>query len=262
MAPPLPLVALAWVVSKLMRSRLVIDSHTGTFNDPKWAWTLGAFLWLARRSTVTIVTNRQLVDSLERAGVNAISLHDPPIPSPAITSDVCATDWITQESVVFPCSFSSDEPMEAVIAAARKLPKVTFYITGLYPLGFSPDSTDFPANVVFTGFLPKKEYENLLHSAGVVLALTTRELTMQRAGYEALSLHKPLLTSDTQVLREYFTKGAIFTSPYPNDIYAGILKCFETRDSLVKGMASLHKQKLAEWDLEVGRVKRYLEHLS
>jgi glycosyltransferase involved in cell wall biosynthesis len=261
MAPPLPLVALAWVVSKLLRSRLIIDAHTGVFNDPKWAWTLGAFMWFARRSTATIVTNRQLVNRLERAGVKAISLHDPPIPSASKRSNDVASDWSSKESVIVPCSFSSDEPIAAIIDAAKELPSVNFYITGPLPQRLSHSAIKVPTNVVLTGFLPHTEYQDLLRSARLVLALTTRELTMQRAGYEALSSHKPLLTSDTQVLREYFTEGAVFTLPYADDIRAGVLRCLENQDSLAKGMASLHRQKLAEWDSELSNVKRYLEHL-
>src|SRR5215217_4213961 len=56
-APPLPLVALAWIVSKLLGARLLIDAHTGVFNDPRWDWALKPFLWFARRSELTIVTN-------------------------------------------------------------------------------------------------------------------------------------------------------------------------------------------------------------
>ena len=261
MAPPLPLVALAWVVSKPLRSHLIIDAHTGVFNDPKWAWTLGVFMWFARRSTATIVTNRQLVDRLERADVKAISLHDPPIPSASKSSKDVAFDQSSKESVIVPSSFSSDEPIDAIVDAAKELPSVTFYITGPLPRRFSPSLIKAPTNVVFTGFLPHTEYQDLLRSAGIVLALTTRELTMQRAGYEALSSHKPLLTSDTQVLREYFTEGAVFTLPYADDIRAGVLRCLENLDSLAKGMASLHRQKLAEWDSELSHAKRYLEHL-
>lgn len=259
MAPPLPLIALAWVVSKLMRSRLIIDAHTGVFNDPKWAWTIEAFLWFARRSVVTIVTNKQLVDMLEQADVRAVSLHDPPVPLPLTgRKDVAASDELAKESVVVPASFSSDEPIDEIVTAAKELPATTFYITGAAPKGFSADSKKIPANVRVTGYLPDEAYRNLLRSAGMVLALTTRELTMQRAGYEALSYHKPFLTSDTQVLREYFTEGTVFTSPHADAIRAGVLECLKNRDSLAKGMARLHRQKLASWNSELDNVRKLL----
>jgi glycosyltransferase involved in cell wall biosynthesis len=258
MAPPLPLVALAWIVSKLTQARLVIDAHTGVFNDPKWAWTIGTFLWFARRSTATIVTSRQLVDKLEQAGVKAISLHDPPITLSLKTRTDVASDELVKESVIAPCSFSSDEPIHAIIAAAKELPSVTFYITGRTPKGFSASSLNIPTNVTFTGYLPDEAFHNLLRSAGMVLALTTRELTMQRAGYEALAYHKPLLTSNTQVLRDYFTQGTVFTSPHPADIRAGVLECLENRDSLASDMAALHHQKLTSWDAELDHIKKLM----
>jgi glycosyltransferase involved in cell wall biosynthesis len=259
MAPPLPLVALAWVESKLTSSRLIIDAHTGVFNDPKWAWTLRAFMWFARRSTATVVTNRQLVDRLEQAGVNAISLHDPPLPLPLESSRaVAASDEVAEKSVIVPCSFSSDEPIDAIIAAAKELPDVSFYITGTVSRNVSTNSANIPTNVRFTGYLQKEAYEDLLRSVGMVLALTTRELTMQRAGYEALAYHKPLLTSNTRVLREYFTKGTMFTSPHPENIRAGVVECLDNRDSLANEMAILHQQKLTGWDSELDKVRKLM----
>jgi glycosyltransferase involved in cell wall biosynthesis len=257
MAPPLPLVVLAWVVSRLMRSRMIIDAHTGVFNDPKWAWTLRAFLWFARRSTLTIVTNRQLVDQLKRENVEATSLHDPPASLCAEHNEgVDAPDKAAQDTVIVPCSFSSDEPIDAIVAAAAAMPHVAFYVTGALPRRFPTDSTTHASNLIFTGYLPAHEYEKLFRSATLVMALTTRELTMQRAGYEALSCHKPFLTSDTEVLREYFTKGVVFTSPHPDDIRAGIAECLRNRNSLAEGMATLHREKLASWNAELENIRK------
>ena len=260
MAPPLPLVALTWLASKLMRSDLVIDAHTGVFNDPKWAWTIRTFLWFARRSRLTIVTNKPLADWLERAGVRAASLHDSPNLMFAESKEGKArSDEPTQDTVIVPCSFSSDEPIDAIVAAAKELPAVVFYLTGSLPRLSPVAFAERPANVVFTGYLPSDEYESLFASATMVMCLTTREYTMQRGGYEALSRHKPLLTSDTRVLREYFTKGTAFTSPHQDDIRAGIVYCLENRATLADGMAVLHSQKLASWSSELDRVKEMLQ---
>jgi glycosyltransferase involved in cell wall biosynthesis len=259
MAPPLPLTILAWVVGKLTQSRLIIDAHTGVFNDPKWAWALRPFLWFARRSTLTIVTNTHLVNELEKVGVKAASLHDPPASLCTERTDgIDASNKADQDMVIVPLSFSSDEPIDAIVMAAEAMPNVTFYLTGAFPQRSPVDSIRRPTNVLFTGYLPNDEYEALFRSATVVVALTTRELTMQRAGYEALSCHKPLLTSDTQVLREYFTRGALFTSSLPHDIRAGIMECLENRNSLSESMAALHSEKLASWHSEMEVIKKEL----
>jgi glycosyltransferase involved in cell wall biosynthesis len=260
MAPPLPLVMLAWVVSRVMQSCLVIDAHTSVFNDPKWAWTLKAFLWFAHRSKLTIVTNKQLVRVLEREGVKAAALHDPPsLTLPKSNEKTTPSHGTAQATVIVPLSYSSDEPIDAIVAAAKELPGVTFYLTGSFPRRPRVASAGRPANnVVFTGYLPKDEYERLFLSATMVMCLTTREFTMQRGGYEALSCHKPLLTSDTRVLREYFTKGTVFTSPHPDDIRVGVVECLENQDTLAEGMATLHRDKLATWDFQLDHVRKML----
>jgi hypothetical protein len=68
--------------------------------------------------------------------------------------------------------------------------------------------------VRFTGYLDLCDYNALLGSSDVVLALTTRDLTMQRAGYEGLQAGVPVVTSAFDTLREYFGPAAVFTEPH------------------------------------------------
>ena len=69
-------------------------------------------------------------------------------------------------NVLFVCTFASDEPVEAVLEAARQLPEVHFYVTGdrrKKPASFFETA---PPNVIFTGFLdPNGRYLGLLRAA-------------------------------------------------------------------------------------------------
>ncbi len=47
---------------------------------------------------------------------------------------------------------------------------------------------------------------------------------MQRAGSEAVSAGKPLITSNTKMLKNYFTKGTIFVDNTAKGIVEGIEK--------------------------------------
>ena len=56
------------------------------------------------------------------------------------------------------------------------------------------------------------------------MTLTTRDLTMQRGCYEALSLEKPIITSDWEILRESFGEAAVYVNNSPEAISGGINK--------------------------------------
>ena len=53
------------------------------------------------------------------------------------------------------------------------------------------------------------DISQIFKNADILMSLTTRENTMQCGGNEALSLGKPLITSDTRFLRQHFSKGCI-----------------------------------------------------
>jgi hypothetical protein len=61
---------------------------------------------------------------------------------------------------------------------------------------------------VGTGFLDDAAYDTLLRRARAVLALTTRDATMQRAAYEALERDVPIVCSSSTVLRETLRDAA------------------------------------------------------
>jgi glycosyltransferase involved in cell wall biosynthesis len=84
----------------------------------------------------------------------------------------------------------------------------------------------------FTGFLPAGEFQSLMAHATVVLALTTREATMQRAAYEGLQLGRPLVCSDTGVLRRVLANAAIFVENTGPAIAAGITEAMAYADRL------------------------------
>ncbi|MDH8576211.1 hypothetical protein QIH29_27735, partial [Klebsiella pneumoniae] len=67
-----------------------------------------------------------------------------------------------------------------------------------------------PDNVIFTGYLTKKAYDDLFLSSSVILGLTTRDNVQLSVSNEALSADKPMVLSDTTTLRNLFGDAAIF----------------------------------------------------
>jgi len=100
-----------------------------------------------------------------------------------------------------------------------------------------------PPNLELTGYLSKARYEDTLSRADIVLALTTREETMQRAGYEAMQRHLPLIASSTRVLESYFTRGTVFTNNEGVALAAAVTAAAADHSRLAREMAQLHEDK-------------------
>jgi glycosyltransferase involved in cell wall biosynthesis len=241
MAPPTLLVAIAVVYGRLFRARVVVDAHTGAVLSG--GSVKGAFVRWARRANLTLVTNEPLAALLRERDVRVSTLDDPPAPWPATGVEV-------RDDVVFPASWWSDEPWDDVVEAARLLPDVRFVVTGRAPAGVAGTT---PPNVHLTGWLSDAEYADLLAGAGVVLALTTREYTMQRAGYEALAAHRPLVASDTETLRAYFTRGAVFAGRGGPALAEAVRTARAESARLAGEMAALHPEKVREFEAALPR---------
>lgn len=186
MAPPAALVLLGLAWRRLTGGRLVVDAHSGAVLGRPLSWRLG------RHADCVVVTLPSLTAGLPRA----VALHDPP---------ALAVQAPRHSEVVFPASWYSDEPHDDLVAAARLLPDVRFAVTGRPPPG-----VDVPPNLRLTGFLAREQYLALVAGAPVVLALTTRPDTMQRAAYEAVAAGRPVVASDTAALRSYLGPAAVY----------------------------------------------------
>lgn len=214
MLPPLPLLALARLWSALTGAALVGDLHSAVFNDSHWLWARRPTMRLLARGHA-VVTNEPLAQVCRDAGVRTLVLHDslgelvasPPPAAPGAPI------------VLAPLSYSADEPLAAILGAAGEHGDKRWVLTGRAP---GEVRRAAPANVEFPGHVSNEDYTRLVESATVVLALTTREHTMQRAGYEAANAGKLLVASSTDALREFFEDGAVYAEPTAGSISAAV----------------------------------------
>ncbi len=79
-----------------------------------------------------------------------------------------------------------------------------------------------------------------------MIALTTRDHTLQGAGCEAISLGTPFVTSDWPYLREVFA-GMVFVAPERVSVRAGIVDVLERRGELAATAAALRERRRAQW---------------
>jgi hypothetical protein len=218
-APPFVASLVVLPVARLVGARIAIDIHTGALLDRRWRWSAGILAWACRRADAAIVTLPSLAARLAGRGVDALVIPDP-LPDLAGTEALPAPDAAGAHAaageVVAVCGWGDDEPIEALVAAARNRP------WRLALTGRPTRPVDHPPNVRLTGFLDDAAYVRRLARAAAVVVLTTREDTLLSGAWEAIALGRPLVLSDTAALRSTFGEGPSYVRAEPNAIAAGV----------------------------------------
>lgn len=241
--PPFVCALVVYLYCLLGRARYVLDHHSDVFSR-RWAWALPVQAFLARRAVTNIVTNRHWAELIEHWNAHAFILPDPFVQLPQGQPVVIKPGF----NVVFINTFASDEPTEAVMAAAAELPDMHVYITGNKKKRPASFFAAAPPNVHFTDFLPDAQYIGLLRAAQAVMALTTRNYTLQGGGCEAVSLGKPLITSDWPYLRDLFARGTIYVPNSANGIRDGLRRMQQQWPTLEGEIVAFRQERRMAWE--------------
>ncbi len=237
--PPLFAVLPVWLHARRHRTRFVVDAHTGIFEHARWRWLLPLTRRAFRAADAVVVTGEHLRCRVAAWGARAIIIGDVPVRFvPGRSPAPCGGP-----RVVVVNTFSVDEPVDAVLGAAHALGDARFFVTGDVRQARPQWLAARPPNLHFTGFVSEDDYAGLLRAADVVVVLTTHDHTMQRGGYEAVALGKPLVTSDWGLLRETFSRGTVHVANTPEAIADGIRRALAERQRLGEEMRLLRTER-------------------
>ena len=203
-SPPSFAVLFVALYCAMTDSRYMIDAHSDAFQRDIWTRPEWLYDRITRNAALTLVTDAFFRTMIEQKGGQVMVLRDPVGSAPSAPIQLQE-----QFSVTVVNTFARDEPLEAVLEAAAGLPEVRFSITGKRSRANPDLLRQASSNVVFTDFLPDEDYYQLLRSSHAVISLTTRDHTLQCGACEALSLERPIITSDWPLLREYFCSGTV-----------------------------------------------------
>jgi glycosyltransferase involved in cell wall biosynthesis len=200
--PPIFAPLVAYGCARLIGASVVMDSHPGGFGaqgDRVAAKMQRLHRWMVRRAALVLVTDESWSEKVREWGGNPAVIHEAPagwVPTPPRRH--------TRLQVLVIGRFGRDEPVDAVIDAARERTECDFLMTG-DPAAL-PDAVRAiaPANVTFVGFLDPDRYRAALVDSDAVLTLTTEPTSVMRAAYEAVYAGRPVIISDWPIGRELF----------------------------------------------------------
>lgn len=253
---PSPLTSLpVWLYATATGAPWAIDAHTGAFIGPPWERFAFISRFFSQRASITLVTNEHLQEMLEAGGGRAFIVPD----VPTELEPPYETDLPDGFNAVFVGSWAYDEPLDMVVEAAMRLPLMHFHFTGK-PKGPGAELVHSrPSNIHLPGFLSREDYLAIVAAADVVIALTTRDHTMQRSAYEAIYLGTPVVVSDWPVLRENFAEGGVLTENTADGLVAALQEARQRGEELRRGALRLREAKLKRWSENAEHLRALLE---
>lgn len=210
-SPSIILALLITVLKFIYRFKTIMDCHNAGYKPLEGKSKLLNCIakFSLKRADLVIVHNELINNDVKSINTNTLVMSDP-LPE-VKKSQKCSQS--NSGVVVFICRWSLDEPYHEVLKAAtillKEMPHVKIKITGNPPKEIK-DST-LPENVELMGFLSNQDYADLLHHSALLIALTTRTDSLNCAGYEAMAYEKPMILSDSKLLKNFFSKGYEFT---------------------------------------------------
>ncbi len=243
------------------RHRIIVvaDCHTKALRRRIKGLLSNLFLRIKRWSfthvDALVISNKGLCD--EASSLNsAVSIIPDPIPLFDATKDAHNRG----KYCVFICSFAADEPLEELLQAAELLQnEIKIYWTGRTPKSLNPAFKN-SKNIVFTSYLTDSDYMELVANAACCVILTTEENCLVSGGYECLGTGTPMVLSDTDALREFFSSAAVYTSHDPQSIAISIRKAIDLRNQLKMEAKRIRQLKRSEFGLLLHELMKQIQN--
>jgi glycosyltransferase involved in cell wall biosynthesis len=161
--------------------------------------------------------------------------------------------------VVVAGSLDGNEPIDAVVEAARLTPELDLRCTGALERLRPATRRAAPSNVTFTGWLAYPRFIDELQQADLVAAFSDDPEIMNRAAFEAVGCGRPLLLSDLPKLRSRFGGAALFSANQPAAIAAGMRQALKSAADLGARSRRLAESLRAEHARALSELRRLLE---
>ncbi|UZE97973.1 glycosyltransferase [Alkalimarinus alittae] len=251
--PSIVLTFLLCCLKKINNFKLIVDRHTNfkfkTIKSWNPKWRIFHFLskLTIKYADLTIVTNEPLKEIVEEWGGKGFVLQDklPELDKGKITP------LEGRVNIAFVCTYSDDEPYEKVIKLFNTLPEdIHLYVTGNFNkwVDLADGKIVVPKNVHLLGFVDEEQYQSLIKSVDIVMVLTDLEYVLNCGAYEAISVDKPLILSDTLTIRSYFKYGITYTKLDESSLVQSIKDSVNNKDKHSWDIIDNKIRMVSEWE--------------
>lgn len=193
-----PILFLFIILKKLIKFKLIGDVHSGflIYLNLKGKILNFAFSKLIDNLDLIIVHNKKILKIISKKNKTFL-LYDP------LINDVEELKIRKNKTFVFvPIMKKPDEPIRELIKASEELKSDFVFISTGKKI----------ENIKYLGYLSYENYLKVLKTCDIVLALTKREFTLLSIIFEAISLGKPIIASETLTIKDFLKENALYTN--------------------------------------------------
>ena len=266
--PSQVLAALAVCLRRVFNYVVIVDRHSNFSELEESTHGFGRRVedslsnYSVRRADLTIVTNRQLEQLVAGKGGRPFVLPDP-FPRIGTGRQLPFKRERGALELLFVASWSKDEPIAAMIEACRRLRgEVVVRITGRVKPDYERLLSNAPPNFIPIGFVSDEEYFDLMARCDAVAAISTRPATLTCGAYEALELGKPVLLGNSDSLREFFCRGAVYTDGTADDLERQIRILSANLPQYCEEVREVRERRGQEWEARLAKLMDALRHVS
>jgi glycosyltransferase involved in cell wall biosynthesis len=193
-----PILFLFIILKKLIKFKLIGDVHSGflIYLNLKGKILNFTFSKLIDNLDLIIVHNKEILKIISKKNKTFL-LYDP------LINDVEELKIRKNKTFVFvPIMKKPDEPIRELIKASKELKSDFVFISTGKKI----------ENIKCLGYLSYENYLKVLKTCDIVLALTKREFTLLSIIFEAISLGKPIIASETLTIKNFLKENALYTN--------------------------------------------------
>lgn len=229
-------------------AKVVADCHNACFRKPWVNFPFG--ISSLRSADYVLVHNESLKSGALALGIASdklVVLEDPP----AVFCNTGRVDLnidAPRPWGLFPAGFAEDEPIEELFEAAKLLPGVSFLVTGNSANLKNRDLLkNVPPNVIFLGFLSREDFDQLVMITDFVLALTKFDGIQLSVCGEAVGAGRPMVVSDTNILRTLYPMGTEHVLATGDAISVGVRRILGRLEQAEKQMLEFRAATQINW---------------
>jgi glycosyltransferase involved in cell wall biosynthesis len=234
--PPIFIAIPIYCYTRIFGGKYLLDVHSGEIVDYKWKPFKLIRKFFFVKATLVLLHNKsnyKLVKDL-RWNCRCIILNDP---IPEIVNNINPIRNCSNcKNIIVISTFDKNEPFYECLEAINILLKR--WDGDNWVFTFTGDNSKIKIedknnnNIIFTGFMDYEKYWSVLKGADVIVSLNKRNSVITCGLWEGISLNKPVVTNNYEVIKELFNDNLIYTDNTSLHIANAIQKAYIERNSI------------------------------
>lgn len=255
--PPIFLALTCFPYCKLWKKRLFIDHHAVWSTKTLGKGFIGKNIRRLERYASSHVQGNTTPhpawtrELTELGARNVLTVYDHVGVVPSAKENIREKYSLREKVVLAPHGGHPLEQIEAEIEAMRKIDSVSLIISGPESkMKKRIEKIKLPSNVIYAGFLPKSEYQQLESAVDIGLSVTDEPFTLSHSLLEFASLGIPIISSRQSVVEELFGDSVMYVeSSKPKDVELA-LRTLATDNELLTHYKEKIRNKYKELEME------------